>query len=105
MYWNSRQKRPQKGKNEETETQAEKNETEGKIPKKIAKEHDKRLKAETELKYTKLLLQNHGSLPESFYVLQKRGWWSGWPTLLYHRKEYMQKGACLPISTLSTQSH
>lgn len=43
-----------------------------KFQKKFAKEHGKRCKAEAELKFTMLLLQNHGSLPESFYVLRKR---------------------------------
>lgn len=43
-----------------------------KYQKKIAKENCKRCKAEAELKFTKLLLQNHGSLPESFYTLHRR---------------------------------
>ena len=42
-----------------------------KYQKKFAKEHGKRCKAEAELKFTKLLLQNHSSLPESFYTLRK----------------------------------
>lgn len=40
--------------------------------KKLNKERIKRCKAEAELKFTMLLLQNHGSLPESFYSLHKR---------------------------------
>lgn len=43
-----------------------------KFQKKLSKERVKRCKAETELEFTKLILQNHGSLPESFYVLRKR---------------------------------
>ena len=39
-----------------------------KYQKKLAKEHRKRCKAEIKLKFTNLLLQNHGSLPESFYT-------------------------------------
>lgn len=64
---------PRKGKTKKLKRRLRKMKRRVKFQKKIAKEHDKRLKAETELKYTKLLLQNHGSLPESFYVLQKRG--------------------------------
>lgn len=43
-----------------------------KYQKKLAKEHNKRCKAETELQFTKMLLQNNGNPPESFYVLRKR---------------------------------
>ena len=39
-----------------------------KYQKKLAKEHRKRCKAEIKLKFTRLLLQNHGSLPESSYT-------------------------------------
>lgn len=43
-----------------------------KFQKRLAKEQVKRCKAETELEFTRMLLQNHGSLPESFYTLRKR---------------------------------
>lgn len=43
-----------------------------KFQKKIYKERIQRCKAETELKLIKQLLQNHGTLPESYYTLHKR---------------------------------
>lgn len=43
-----------------------------KFQRKLSKERVKRCKAETELEFTKLLLQNHSGLPESFYTLHKR---------------------------------
>lgn len=61
-----------KGKTRKLKHKLKEAENKLKFQKKLNKEHIKRCKAETELELTRLLLQNHVNLPESFYTLRKR---------------------------------
>lgn len=62
-----------KGKTKKLKRKLKEAELKLKFQSKLNKERLKCCKMETELKFTKLLLQGHGTLPESFYILNKRG--------------------------------